>query len=152
MEILTQEEIDYLVEAIESDNPVDWDKVKVDLNSNMHRDSIRKSWNVGKYSGYSVYKFMQDKIDRGFLTDEQQVKLENKREEEYKERVKLQDANREKRSVLREYSRVEAIQEYIELKLDEREPRPFVKCNYKISDGNEASLLVSDLHCGATVS
>ena len=94
---------------------------------------------------------MQDKIDRGFLTDEQYVKLENKREEEYKERVRLQDANREKRSILREYSRVEAIQEYIELKLDEREPRPFVKCNYKISDGNEASLLVSDLHCGATV-
>jgi hypothetical protein len=58
MEILTQEEIDYLVEAIESDNPVDWDKVKVDLKSEMHRDSIRKSWNVGKYSGYSVYKFM----------------------------------------------------------------------------------------------
>jgi hypothetical protein len=90
-------------------------------------------------------------MDRGFLTDEQYAKLENKREEEYKERVRLQDANREKRSVLREYSRVEAIQEYIELKLDEREPRPFVKCNYKISDGNEASLLVSDLHCGATV-
>lgn len=129
----------------------DWEKAKTDLNSDMHRDSIRKSWYVGKYSGYSVYKYMQDKLEKGFSSDEEYIRLENLRDKEYKERVRLQDANREKRAVLREYSRVEAIQEYIEKKLDERQPRPFVKCEYKIKDGNEASLLVSDLHCGATV-
>lgn len=61
--------------------------------------------------------------------------LKKLREKEYMERVRLQDANREKRAVLREYSRVEAIKEYIELKLDERKPRPFVKCNYAIKNG-----------------
>src|SRR5574344_2752653 len=127
MENLTQEELDYLVNVVESENSNDWDKAKEDLKSTDHRDSIRKAFNTTKYCGYNVYKFMQDKIDKGFLTDEQYIRLEKKRDEEYKERVKLQDANREKRAVLREYSRVETLQEYIEKKLDEREPRPFVK-------------------------
>jgi hypothetical protein len=148
---LTQKELDYLVEFVENDNIKDWNKAKHDLKSDMHKDSIRKSWNVGKYSGYSVYKFMQDKLEKGFTSDEEYIRLEKLRDQEYKERVRLQDANREKRAVLRECARVEAIQEYIEKKLDEREPKPFVKCEYKIKDGNEASLLVSDLHCGATV-
>ena len=148
---LTQKELDYLVEFVENANPNDWEKAKADLHSDMHRDSIRKSWYVGKYSGYSVYKYMQDKLEKGFTSDEEYIRLEKLRDKEYKERVRLQDANREKRAVLREYSRVEAIQEYIEKKLDERNPRPFVKCEYRIKNGNEASLLVSDLHCGATV-
>lgn len=150
-ELLTQEELDYLVEFVESGYPNDWEKAKNDLHSNMHRDSLRKSWYVGKYSGYNVYKYMQDKLEKGFTSDEEYIRLEKLRDAEYKERVRLQDANREKRAVLREYSRVEALQEYVEKKLDEREPRPFVKCEYRIKNGNEASLLVSDLHCGATV-
>ena len=144
---LTQKEIDYLVEFVENGNSKNWEKAKKDLHSDMHRDSIRKSWYVGKYSGYNVYKYMQDKMEKEYSSDEEFVRLEKLREKEYMERVRLQDANREKRAVLREYSRVEAIKEYIELKLDERKPRPFVKCNYAIKNGNEASLLVSDLHC-----
>ena len=151
VDALTQKEIDYLVEFVENNSIKDWEKAKRDLHSNMHRDSIRKSWYVGKYSGYNVYKYMLDKLEKGFTSDEEYIRLEKLRDKEYKERVRLQDANREKRAVLREYSRVEAIQEYIEKKLDEREPRPFVKCEYNIKNGNEASLMVSDLHCGATV-
>lgn len=149
---LTQADIDYLVEFVENSEHNDWEKAKHDLRSNMHRDSIRKSWYVGKYSGYSVYKFMQEKLEKGFSSDEEYIRLEALRDKEYKERVRLQDANREKRAVLREYSRVEALQEYIEKKLDERSPRPFILCDYEIKEGNEASLLISDLHCGATVS
>ena len=148
---LTQKEIDYLVEFVENGNSKNWKKAKKDLHSDMHRDSIRKSWYVGKYSGYNVYRYMQNKMEKEYSSDEEFVRLEKLREKEYMERVRLQDANREKRAVLREYSRVEAIKEYIELKLDERKPRPFVKCNYAIKNGNEASLLVSDLHCYTTV-
>lgn len=148
---LTQKEIDYLVEFVENGNSKNWEKAKKDLHSDMHRDSIRKSWYVGKYSGYNVYKYMQDKMEKEYSSDEEFVRLEKLREKEYMERVRLQDANREKRAVLREYSRVEAIKEYIELKLDERKPRQFVKCNYAIKNGNEASLLVSDLYCYTTV-
>ena len=148
---LTQEELDYLIEFVEAESSNDWGKAKADLKSKYHQDTIRKSFGVGKYSGYSVYKFMQDKIENGFLTDAEAIRLEALREKEYVERVKLQDANREKRKVLRDFSRLESIQEYIEMKLDEREPKPFKGCSYKIKNGNESSLLVSDLHCGATV-
>jgi hypothetical protein len=151
MEKLEQEELDYLVEFVENEETNDWNKAKNDLKSEYHCDTIRKSFGVGKFSGYSVYKFMQDKIEQGFLTDEEAIRLEKLREKEYKERVKLQDANREKRKVLRDFSRLESIQEYIEMKLDEREPKPFKGCSYKIKNGNESSLLVSDLHAGATV-
>lgn len=151
MEKLNQEELDYLIEFVENEETNDWNKAKSDLKSDYHCDTIRKSFGVGKFSGYSVYKFMQDKIEQGFLTDEEAIRLEKLREKEYKERVKLQDANREKRKVLRDFSRIESIQEYIEMKLDEREPKPFKGCSYKIKNGNESSLLVSDLHCGATV-
>ena len=151
MEKLKQEELDYLIEFVENEETNDWNRAKTDLKSDYHCDTIRKSFGVGKFGGYSVYKFMQDKIEQGFLADEEMIRLEKLREKEFKERVKLQDANREKRKVLRDFSRIETIQEYIELKLDEREPQPFKGCSYKIKNGNEASLLVSDLHAGATV-
>lgn len=151
MENLTQEELDYLVNVVESDDKKDWDKAKIDLKSNDHRDSIRKAFDTTKYSGYSVYKFYQDKIENGLISDEEYIRLEKKRDEEYKERVKLQDANREKRKILRDFSRIDSLKEYIEQKLDEREPINFESCNYEIKDGNEASALISDLHCGAFV-
>ena len=151
MSSLIQEELDYLVEFVENEELNDWNKAKSDLKSEYHPDTIRKSFSVGKFSGYSVYKFMQDKIEKGFMTDEESVRIEKLRDREYKERVKLQDANREKRAMLREFSRVEALQEYIEKKSDEREPKPFKGCSYKIKNGNEASVLISDLHAGATV-
>lgn len=117
----------------------------------MHRDSIRKSWNVGKYSGYSVYKFMQDKMEKGFSSDEEYQRLEKLRDKEYCERVKLQDANREKRKYLRDFSRVESLIEYIDKKLDERSPIEVKPCNYSIPNGNEASVMVSDLHASMLV-
>lgn len=117
----------------------------------MHRDSIRKSWNVGRYCGYSVYKFMQDKMEKGFSSDEEYARLEKLRDKEYLERVKLQDANREKRKYLRDFSRVETLIEYIDKKLDEHTPLEVKKCSYAVSNGNEASVLVSDLHAGAVV-
>lgn len=117
----------------------------------MHRDSIRKSWNVGKYCGYSVYKYMQEKMEKCFSSDEEYQRLEKLRDKEYKERVKLQDANREKRKYLRDFSRVESLMEYIDKKLDEREALTFDACTTIIPNGNEASALISDLHAGATV-
>lgn len=150
-DLLTQEELDYLVNLVESEEKKDWNKAVNDLNAEMHPDSLRKSFNVGKYSGYSVYKYMQDKIENNLLSDEEAIRLEKLRDKEYKERVKLQDANREKRKYLRDFSRVETIMEYIDKKLEEREPISFSSCTTVIPNGNEASALISDLHAGATV-
>lgn len=149
--VLTQEELDYLVNFVESEEKKDWNKAVSDLKAEMHPDSLRKSFNVGKYSGYNVYKYMQNKIENNFMSDEEAIRLETLREKEYKERVKLQDANREKRKYLRDFSRIETIMEYIDKKLEERKPIEFTSCSTIIPNGNEASALISDLHAGATV-
>lgn len=117
----------------------------------MHPDSLRKSFFVGKYGGYSIYKYMLTKMESDYFSDEEAIRLEKLREKEYKERVKLQDANRERRKYLRDFSRVESLIEYIDKKLDQKQPIKFSPCTFTIPDGNEASALISDLHAGATV-
>ena len=82
--VLTQEELDYLVNFVESEEKKDWNKAVSDLKAEMHPDSLRKSFNVGKYSGYNVYKYMQNKIENNFMSDEEAIRLETLREKEYK--------------------------------------------------------------------
>lgn len=146
---LNQNDLNYLINLVESSEKKDWDKAIKDLKLNMHPDSLRKSFNVGEFSGYNVYKYMQDKLEKECFSSEETERLEALRDKEFKERVKLQDANREKRKWLREFSRVESIMEYIDKKISEREPLKIKKTEYKIKSGNEAALLVSDLHTGA---
>ena len=152
MENLTQEELDYLVNVVESENSNDWDKAKEDLKSTDHRDSIRKAFNTTKYCGYNVYKFMQDKIDKGFLTDEQYIRLEKKKDEEYKERVKLQDENRCKRSLLREESRFEKILQYWKESLDNSNEIVLKEYKKKTNDKTKYAILsLSDWHIGKII-
>lgn len=47
-------------------------------------------------------------------------KLQELQDAIFKERVKLQDANREKRKYLRDFSRVDVLKEYLEQQLDNR--------------------------------
>ena len=148
---LTQEELDYLVDFVEGENH-DWNKAKDDLKSDMHIDSIRKSFDVGKYCGYSVYKFMQRKMEDDFLSDEEYVKLESKREQEYKERVRLQDANRERRNLLREEGRFENLLELLKDELENLEPISLKEYS-KAKGAKEkyATLCLSDWHAGLKV-
>lgn len=144
--------MNYLISLVESGNKKDWTRAVKDLGLDIHPDSLRKAFNVGTFSGYGIYKYMQEKIENGLLTNEEILRLEKARDEEYKERVRLQDANREKRKYLRDFSRLESLLEYIDKKLEARKPIDIPKfVNSTTLFKNEASLLVSDLHCGATV-
>ena len=109
MEKLTKAELDYLIKLMESDTSIDWNKAVVDLDANLHPDSLRKSFNVGRYCGYNVAKYYQDLIESEYFTDEEFLRLESLKDEVYKERCRLQDANREKRKVLREDARFESL-------------------------------------------
>lgn len=148
---LNQENLNYLINLVESTEKKDWSKAVKDLGINLHPDSLRKSFNVGDFSGYSVYKYMQEKLENECFSNEETKRLEALRDKEYKERIKLQDANREKRKYLRDFSRLETMMEYIDKKMDEKPPIVISRSPYKISENNEASLLVSDIHAGATV-
>lgn len=109
MEKLTKAELDYLIKLVESEDSNDWSRAVIDLDANLHPDSLRKSFNVGRYCGYNVAKYYKDLIESEYFTDEEFIRLESLRDEIYKERVKLQDSNREKRKYLREDSRFESL-------------------------------------------
>lgn len=146
-----EDELEYLIDIVESDDKKDWDKAVFDLSANMHPDSLRKSFNVGRYSGYNVAKYYQNKIESDILSDEEVLRLEKLRDEVFKEKCKLQDANREKRKYLREESRTETMLEHLKDCILELEPINFKKSDYSYGTNLEAVLMVSDLHNEAKV-
>lgn len=80
---------------------IDWDYAVKRLGLKMNPDSLRKAFNTTQFSGYNVYKYMLDKQHENCDTTELQ-KLQELKDSIFKERVKLQDANREKNKYLRE--------------------------------------------------
>lgn len=144
-----EDELEYLEKMIDSGNK-DWDKAIYDLDLNIHRDSLRKAWDTTKFSGYSVLKYFKNKQEKNLSVDEIE-RLEELKDKVYKEKCKLQDANREKRKYLREESRTETMLEYLRECINDLEHISFKKCDYTYGTNIEATLLVSDLHNGAKV-
>lgn len=117
--ILTYEdELDYLANFVENTtSKKDW-KVAVDtLDANIHYDSLRKAFSTTKFSGYNVMQYYKNKETK-YLADEEIEKIENLKDSLYKERCKLSDYNREKRSCLREESRFELLTETLKEKME----------------------------------
>lgn len=112
-------------------------------------DNVYSSDNLRK-AFYCVSKMLKN-IDTDVVSDDVFEELETLREEIYKERCKLSDANREKNKYLREQSRTEMIVEEMKYLIDNMKPFSYNKCDYKYGTNLEASLLVSDLHYGLTV-
>lgn len=101
---------------------------------------------------YCVNK-MIDKIDSDSAggVEDALEELQTLKDEIYKERCKLSDANREKNKYLREQSRTETIVEEMETIVSRLKPLDFKPHRYEYGENLEASLLVSDLHYGLTV-
>lgn len=147
---LTQEELDYLVNMVEKES-IDWDKAIVDLNEDVHRDTLRKSFFVGRFSGYNIYKFMQEKMESEFMTDEEILRLESLKDTIYKEKCKLQDERRLKNKDLREESRYENLVDCLKDNMEMLPPIKLNVCKREVLGNIEASLLISDVHIGLKV-
>lgn len=138
---------------------LDWDEIVELLNLDCHKDSLRKAANVTPYSGVAVAKYYQDKIENMIVENSdnvksllEEIKLEKK--ELYKERVKLQDERRYRRSDERSEARSEMLIDemvYAISKLNEEKPMNFKLPNLDESKSNIASLILSDLHIGMTI-
>lgn len=153
MESITQEEIDYLINLVESDGKKDWQKAVIDLNANLHPDSLRKSFNVGRYCGYNVAKFYQEKMENEFFSDEEILRLESLKFDILKERKKLQTVNLEYNKNAREEGRFELFLEDIKDAVDRLEPIKIK--NHKNERRNKLEktgvLFISDAHYGREV-
>ena len=90
-----------------------WDEVCDYIGADVHPDSLRKAFATTEYGGYSVAKYLMDKTANE-LTEDMIASLEKKKVEEYKERVRLQDARREYNKELRAEARYESLREILQ--------------------------------------
>ena len=95
-----------LISKVEGSVDMSWDEVCDYIGADIHPDSLRKAFATTEYGGYSVAKYLMDKTANE-LTEEMVKKLQSKKDEEYKERVRLQDARREYNKELRAEARYE---------------------------------------------
>lgn len=144
-----EDELNYLIELIESDDANDWEKAVYELEMNCHSDSLRKAWNNTKFSGYRVAKYFIEKQTK-YLADEEIERIEALKHELYKERVKLQDQRRELKKDNVVEARFEHLVDVLKENIELLEPialNPF-KAPTNSTDKTYAVLQLSDWHCG----
>lgn len=95
-----------LMGKVEGSVDMGWDEVCDYIGADIHPDSLRKAFATTEYGGYSVAKYLMDKTANE-LTEEMVKRLQSKKDEEYKERIRLQDARREYNKELRAEARYE---------------------------------------------
>ena len=138
-----------LIGKVEGSVDMGWDEVCDYIGADIHPDSLRKAFATTEYGGYSVAKYLMDKTANE-LTEDMVKRLQSKKDEEYKERVRLQDARREYNKELRAEARYENLIDIMKCAIDEMPNLSFYSKEVG-SSGVKASLVVSDLHYGALI-
>lgn len=138
-----------LIGKVEGSVDMGWDEVCDYIGADIHPDSLRKAFATTEYGGYSVAKYLMDKTANE-LTEDMVKRLQSKKNEEYKERIRLQDARREYNKELRVEARYENLIDIMRCAIDEMPNLSFYSKEVG-SSGVKASLVVSDLHYGALI-
>lgn len=141
-----------LMDKVDGKLDVDWGDVRDMIGADIHPDSLRKAFATTEYGGYNVAKYLMNKTAKE-MTDDMLNILQDKKDEEYKERVRLQDARREYNKELRAEARYENLVEILQDKLSDMDVSDFVtKDTYNARSDNptkHAVLMLSDWHYGA---
>ena len=145
-----EDELQTLIDKVEGISDKDWEEMVDDLDLNCHPDSLRKSFNTGRYCGYRVAKYYQNKIDNDIYSSDELAEIERKKDELYKETVKLRDQRRERNKQLMSEARIENLMSVIKESIDEM---PDLHSDYKSFDKTqqsdvEACAMISDIHLG----
>ena len=144
-----EKKLQTLIGKVEGSVDMGWDEVCDYIGADVHPDSLRKAFATTEYGGYNVAKYLMNKTAHE-LTEDMIASLETKKEEEYKERVRLQDARREYNKELREEARYENLIDVMKCAIDEMPNLSFYSKEVG-SSRVKASLVVSDLHYGALI-
>lgn len=127
-----------------------WEDVADILN-----DALGYDYSSSKYrKSYQYFNTMLAANQDKYVDYQSQVEeIERLKDELYKERCKLQDANREKRGVLREEARFENLVEVLKDTILNTTSGNIKEYNFskKSCDKKYAVLCLSDWHCGALV-
>lgn len=145
-----QSELDILIDKVEGTIDKNWVEVVDELGLEVHPDSLRKSFTGGRYCGYQVYKYFQEKLEKGY-TEEESERLNILRQELYKEKCRVQDQKREYNKLLREQARYEHLVDRMEKAIEAVEPLRLGGCYKPNPTEVEAVLILSDFHYGLEV-
>lgn len=141
-----------LMDKVDGKLDADWGNVRDMIGEDVHPDSLRKAFATTEYGGYNVAKYLMNKTANE-MTDDMLNILQHKKDEEYKERIRLQDARREYNKELRAEARYENLVEILQNKLSDVDVSDFVvKDTYNVRNDNSvkyAVLMLSDWHYGA---
>lgn len=141
-----------LIGKVEGSVDMGWDEVCDYIGADIHPDSLRKAFATTEYGGYNVAKYLMDKTANE-LTEEMVKRLQSKKDEEYKERVRLQDARREYNKELRAEARYENLVNIMKDCLSDvvTSNTEFGKKHLHIENKKSkyAILMLSDWHYGA---
>lgn len=144
-----EQNLQTLINKVEGNNDMDWSQVCDYIGVDVHPDSLRKAFATTEYGGYKVAKYLMDKTAKE-LTDDMMQSLQHKKDEEYKERVRLQDARREYNKNLRVEARYENLLSVMRDAINDM-PNLEFRSKHVGSNSVKAILLVSDLHYGALI-
>lgn len=149
-----EDELQLLIDKVEGTDDRSWEEMVDELGLSIHPDSLRKSFSAGRYGGYAVSKYFQEKFENEYCAQEEIERLEEIKKEIIKEKIKLSDTRREYKKELMSEARYENLVDVLKSeisKLDDLE-------NYKIGEkvdkscsDKSAILMLSDWHIGALV-
>lgn len=143
-----RDELDILVDKVEGNNDYEWTELVDELELNCHPDSLRKSFNVGRYSGYRVYKYFQDKLENEVYADEEIERLESLKREIEIERKKRQAVNREYNATNRIVARNELFKDLMLEEIQHLKPIKIKIFAHKSATNRTAVVCVADAHYG----
>lgn len=147
-----EDELQLLIDKVEGVDDRSWEEMVDELGLSIHPDSLRKSFNAGRYSGYAVAKHYQEKFENEYCSQEEIDRLEELKKELIKERVKLSDARREYKKYLSNEARYENLVDVLKEGLQDVDPlihEPFGKYVDSFDKGKSAILCISDIHYGS---
>ena len=142
-----EQNLQTLIDKVEGRLDVGWSDVRDQIGADIHTDSLRKAFATTEYGGYAVAKYLMNKT-ASELTDDMLARLQDKKNEEYKERVRLQDARREYNKELRAEARYENLVDVMREQIQNLPKLTLHHFEHKRQTGVKAALLVSDLHYG----
>lgn len=149
-----ENELQLLIDKVEGVDNKSWEEMVDELHLSVHPDSLRKSFNAGRYSGYAVAKYYQNKFENEYCTQDEIDRLEQLKKEVYKEKIKYQDARREYRKELTSEARFENLIDVLKAEIVNLDELPLYHYGERVEKNKkpkDAILALSDWHIGAMV-
>ncbi len=149
-----ENELQLLIDKVEGIDNKSWEEMVDELHLSVHPDSLRKSFNAGRYSGYAVAKYYQNKFENEYCTQDEIDRLEQLKKEVYKEKIKYQDARREYRKELTSEARFENLIDVLKAEIVNLDELPLYHYGERVEKNKkpkDAILALSDWHIGAIV-